>query len=394
MNGWFPRIAKDGVIISGNSGIWVTYPNGFDRQISQVGTTPCWAGVTPVYNLNDGRTMVGSTTVPVAYNDYVGSDDGLWAGVDLSGNGHIDVRSLQALVSQVPGACKPQLAGGHLGYLTPFQTDASGIRLLIIDGAQAASGVIVDWKWERTGRFYVYLVATGTYTRALICEGRYCSINNEEYPIVVFLGPNDEKWVMSGTPVDGVFVRPLNSPFGYRISGDLYDPDARVIHGQLKVVGSTANGVLRHEVIDFNAPRTDLRVSITPPDPTPEPPEPEPPDPPDPEPPDPPDPTPPDPEPEPTPPTRTLMLYVDLNNTSFSALKCEEIDNGNGTVSLKIVGVPDDRNLLCKTPGGAWETRPLSSAGGPWESFHKATNGMLVADRESVHFIIPCAEVK
>jgi hypothetical protein len=109
------------------------------------------------------------------------------------------------------------------------------------------------------------------------------------------------------------------------------------------------------------------------------------------------------PEPPPIPipkpePKETLMLYVELEpNDALKAEVCERIDNGNGTVSLKSVNRTEEP-IVCLTPDGNLEWRPIDHAGSPWESFFLAGSNTLVAEREldgkRVAYLRLCAEVK
>lgn len=86
------------------------------------------------------------------------------------------------------------------------------------------------------------------------------------------------------------------------------------------------------------------------------------------------------PEPIPNPSGDKPVIYVDALTPEppLQSLPCEVLDNGNGTISLGVPGRPEVR---CLTPKAVWETRPLSSQGGPWETFVKGSTG-LIAERE------------
>lgn len=266
MNGWFPRIRFDGTIASGNAGIWISPFDGSSPfQASSVGLMPVWAGIALVFNRNDGTSCVGGVDIPAAYNAYQGSDVALWAGAISAGAGRVDVYENATLTRSIPAACCPRFGGAQLAYLTPFQPTTGNIRSLVIDDVVAHSDAILDVQLEVTGAFYVYLTATGTYTRQIKdASGVPVDILPEEFPIVAFLGPGDVPWMVTGTPTSGTFVRPVYSPFGYRITGDLYFPDARMQGAQLRVVGSGSDGAPRSVLIDFNAPRLDLRLVLPP----------------------------------------------------------------------------------------------------------------------------------
>jgi hypothetical protein len=85
------------------------------------------------------------------------------------------------------------------------------------------------------------------------------------------------------------------------------------------------------------------------------------------------------------------MLYIDLRQANLAAEKCEEIDNGNGTISCR----KTNGKIFCVTDTGAIEER--DSPGGPFESFYKTTSA-LVADRpwggKQRAYLLPYAEVK
>ena len=270
MNGWFPKLRADGVIASGNAGIWRTPLVGTAAQLSPVGTGPVWASSALVYNRNDNTTQVGNggadggwgAVLPIAFNDYVGSDIGQWAGFLSVGTGEIHRYKGPTLMDAISGACAPRFYGGAFGYLQPFQPGPGNQRQLIVDGILRASGVIIDWTADRGGRFFVYTRATGTYTKAIIdSKGNDCTIRRQadESPLVAFFGPGDLPWIVSVTPESGTFVRMIYSAGGYVIQGDLYYPDARMMGDRLHVVGSLGNGTPREIWIDFTAPTVDLR---------------------------------------------------------------------------------------------------------------------------------------
>lgn len=268
MNGWFPKLDAAGRIASGNSGIWLTDAAG-SRQVSPVGTGPVWAGAALAFNRNDGTTDVGGAVVPTAYNDMVGADDGRWAGFVGVGAGRVDVyRGASLLGPPAAGICAPRFGGSRFAYLAPFQPDPSGQRNLVLDNAVVASGVIMDAQLSRGGEFYVYLTATGKYTRQVFDAGGPVGIRDDEAPLVAFVGPGGEPWMLSGAG-EFAFVRPLRSPLGYLIEGDLYYPDARMLDGRLRVVASLRDGTPRFDTwIDFTAPRRDLRATAPVPIPT------------------------------------------------------------------------------------------------------------------------------
>lgn len=264
MNAWFPQLRADGLIASGNDGIWITDAVG-SKQLSLGGTNPVWAAGAIVFNLKDGTTYVGGDVVPVGYNEYRGADDGRWAGFIGVGDGRTDVYSGSTRIASEPNICVPRFGGSRFAYLTPYQ---SRMRNLVVDNVIVTSGLIMEVQMSRGGEFYVYQVATGTYTRQIFNDtNQSVSIRDDETPLIAFIGPNREQWMVSNTQ-DGAFVRPLNSPIGYLIEGDLYYPDARMLDGKLCVVASFSNGTPRFdEWIDFNSPRRDLR-QVTPVQPT------------------------------------------------------------------------------------------------------------------------------
>lgn len=256
MNAWFPRLNAAGVIASGNAGIWLTDAAG-SRQVSPIGIGPVWAGSTLIFNRNDDKsTDVGGVIVPAAFNDYRGSEDDRWAGFFAPANGRTDVYRGTVLQRQIPDACAPRFGGSLFAYLTPYQ---SNTRTLMINDQPVVTDIIMDVQLSRGGEFYVYMVATGTYTRLIRNESHeVISIRNDEVPLVAFLGPNNERWLLSGTQ-GPTWVRPEKSNMGYVIDGELYYPDARMIGDRLRVVGSYSNGTPRFEEwIDFTKPRTNL----------------------------------------------------------------------------------------------------------------------------------------
>lgn len=264
MNGWFPKLRNDGVIASGNAGIWLTSLAGEPSQVSPVGIGPIWCGQQLVYNRNDGTTQVGVDKVlPIAYNDYIGCDCGQWAGFKAVGLGQVDRYNGSSLTASLPMCCAPRFYGLSFGYLTPYQPPPTNIRTLLVDGVPRASGVIIDWVADRCGGSYLYVVAVGTYGKDIYDnKGNNVTIRSQkdEAPIVNFTNPADGlPWMLSGTTDSGTFVRMIYSAGGYVIPGELFFPDARIIGSRLHVVGSLANGQPRDVWIDFSAPMVDLR---------------------------------------------------------------------------------------------------------------------------------------
>ena len=85
------------------------------------------------------------------------------------------------------------------------------------------------------------------------------------------------------------------------------------------------------------------------------------------------------------------MVFIDLGD---HAEKCHVIANGDGTESYQKVS---NGQLFCVTDTLAIEERPVSSAGGPFESFNRTSNA-IVADRPwngvQRARLFPYAEVK
>lgn len=260
MDGWFPKLDEAGRVASGSDGIWVTDAVG-PRLMSATGTGPAWAGAQLVFNASDGTTNVDGVPVPAAYNELVGADDGRWAGFHSVGAGRLDIYRGAVRIASEPGICCPRFGGGRFAYLVPFQTAQDEVRSVVLDNAVVATGRIMDVRLSRGGEFYVYLTATGTYTRQIYDQsGRAVGIRDDEVPLVAFVGPGGEPWMLTGTDA-GAFVRPVSSPLGYLITGELFYPDARMFGGRLRIVASLHDGTPRfNEWVDFSAPRTDLRV--------------------------------------------------------------------------------------------------------------------------------------
>ena len=272
---WFPRLQQYGAMLSGNAGIWLTQ-GGVSRQISPVGIGPIWAGFAPVYNLNDGRTSVNGYVIGEAGNDYSGSDDFQWALVNGSGASFFHN---QSLARHIPGAWAVKFGGSRIAYLLRV---SEHVTRLMVNDAEMARGEILTPCLSHDGAVLVYQIATGTYTRQILSEdGKVLNVRDNEAPIVAFLGPGGQPWLMTGTPDVGTLVYPAFSQDGYQITGDLYYPDARMterlvsnaideldpeaqigetVENQLRVVGSLNNGALREVWIDFAAPRVDLRL--------------------------------------------------------------------------------------------------------------------------------------
>lgn len=263
MNGWFPKFSALATIASGNAGIYVRYADGAERKMSDFGIGPVWAGPTLVYNWNDEvHTQVGGERLNIAYNDYRGSDIGEWAGVR---DGYIHRYRGTTLIQRIEGvhACNPRFGGPLFGYMTGCDNTE---KQLLIEGAIAAIGALTTWAWERNGAFHVYQVSTGTYTYEIHEPAHgVISIRPDETPIVVFIGPDGLPWMLSGTNAQAglTFVRHASlDPMGYAIHGELFNPDAIMVAGKLRVAASLSNGAPRYETIDFTKPRIDLRTAV------------------------------------------------------------------------------------------------------------------------------------
>ena len=260
MNAWYPRISRVNAVLSGNAGIWHT-ACGESVQLAAQGTSPVWAGLAPVWNLNDGRTQFNfGSTLTRAYNAYAGSDDGHWAGATNSDSGRVDIYLNASLQHQIGEATIPRFGGPWFGYLTPYQPGPTHQRKLVLNGGVKATGPILNWAISPGGEVIVYQTATGTYTRAIwSLDGKDISVRNNEDPAAAFIGPDGQPWIVTVTPDFGTLVRPAFSSMGYRIEGDLFYPDARMWNGRLRVVGSSARGELRDVWVNFDAPRQNLR---------------------------------------------------------------------------------------------------------------------------------------
>lgn len=260
MNGWFPHINYNKEIISGNADIWITPTVGDPYTIGQ-GFRSIWQGLTPVYGKNDGTTQVGKELLNTFYGQYEGSDGGNWAGFN-GGGGQIDIYQGTHLIDSIVKGCIPRFGKTYFGFLYPYQPDASGYRQLYIDDIAYADGILTEFQIGDND-VVVWQVATGTYTRQLWSKlwgvDTRIDIRDDETPRKVFAVGN-ETWMMNETHI-GTFIRPIDSPYGYIIHGDLYYPDARMIGDKLRVVGSYANGTPRFDIwIDFNTARVDLRT--------------------------------------------------------------------------------------------------------------------------------------
>lgn len=267
MNGWFPKISISEAIASGNNGIWITDILG-SRQVSSVGIGPIWAGNVLIYNRNDNTTQIGNSIIPIAYNDYVGSDDTRWAGF-VAGEGRVDYYTKLNSIGSIKTACNPRLSKDQFGYLTPYQAN---YRNLILNDKIFASGAIMDFQLGDDPSQCVWMIATGTYTRSLLTQSGKIDIRDDEAPIKVFTAPDNKPWIVTQTRIEGgvTFIRPFDSPFGYFISGILMFPSVRMINGRLRVCGSDDRGnALFNNYIDFSKPRVDLRLvgNIEPPKP-------------------------------------------------------------------------------------------------------------------------------
>lgn len=280
MNGWFPKIRADGTIASGDTSVWITPPTGAPFIAAEVGGGPVWAGSVLVFNTRQHTTNVGGVIVAGDYNERQGAEtEGWWAGATNASQGLVEIWQHTTLRQRLPTACAPRLGGDRVGYMVPFQPRAGGLRDLVIDGVIAHTDILITWAWARDGSVYVYTVGDGSVYGKIIKDhtGTAISLRPDEVSLGVFLGPDDQPWMLSGTTV-GLFVRPLYDPMGYLLDGvDI--PDCRMLGGRLRVVGSVQGQPKFDQWVDFSQPRRDLREvetvpPVEPPTTPPEPPEP------------------------------------------------------------------------------------------------------------------------
>lgn len=251
MNGWFPKINSRGEIVSGNTSIWVTSPEG-SYQIVETGGNPQWLeGRVVLYDNRVGRTstLPPSETAP-AYNTLVSNEKGEWAGWLQVGAGQVDHYKGMKLVESIPNAGMPQFGPEGLAYVENVQSDSN--RTLIYGGKSVYTGPITAYV---LGPPVVVQIATLTYDRKYVTGG------------ILTLGPRfgwptlSGNWIceQSGL-IDGLFVRPIDSFNGYYIKENLLNPDMRLVGGQLLIAASTSNGELVVKSLSLTSPRIDLRT--------------------------------------------------------------------------------------------------------------------------------------
>ena len=273
MNGWFGKLRNDAVVASGNAGIWLTYPDGRQQQISPTGIGPVWAGHVLVYSNNDNATATAWTPwaqVPfsAAFNAYVGSDCTEFAAENPDVVRFRFATTLQGLAVErlepITGACNPRFYGRSFGYLYPRQLFPDNTRALIIDGVERGPRrITIDWVPDKAGSGYVTVVGDGTTYGKLIFDQLDRNITmraqHDETPLVCFMGPDGSPWLVTGL-LEYRVVRNAYSAAGWLITGDFRDPDARMIDTRCCVVGSTGSGTQRIEWLDLNpAERVDIR---------------------------------------------------------------------------------------------------------------------------------------
>lgn len=261
MNGWFPRINRAQDVISGNSGLWLTQ-QGVSVQIAPTGTTPCWAGFAPVWNMNDGHSRFnGGHVVDRAYSEYRGRDDGYWAGAIQSGAGQVDLYENAQRVASIPGATLPRLGGGRFVFVTPYQGTTN--RSLVVDFMPRQTGAITNATISPDGSVLIYQTNYAhIWPEDKPPTGTPLNARPQETPVAAFIGPDGAPWVVCETPEAGglVLVRPAFSVFGYAVRGELYNSDWRMQGPSLRGVASSSTGMLREVTIDFTVPRQDLRL--------------------------------------------------------------------------------------------------------------------------------------
>lgn len=259
IDGWFPRLRKDGVVASGANSIWITPTAAEPFQYAIPGARPCWADDILVFNLKNGSSKVGDTIIPIEYNEYQGSNSHSWAGVIQGKVGQIDIYNNTEIMTTILGGCLPRFGGERFAYATPYQAPGN-IRDLIVNGKIVATNTIMEVAFEEHGVFYLYQIATGVYTRQILDDAsKAVNIRDDENLVAAFIGPDNRHWLVTVVNDYGVFIYPVGDTMGYRINDELLNPDVKMFGDKLRVVASHSNGEPQFNTyIDFTASRVDL----------------------------------------------------------------------------------------------------------------------------------------
>lgn len=285
MSGWFPKLNRNGDVVSGDG---VVFVNGETRG---PGNKPVWNGPGRVVASGlPGSVLIDTATgarvdVALGFNELSGEQrTGQWAGWkpgdDRQGFAAFYRGGETEPWTTAAGITAPQYSdlGSHLAYINPYQAIA---RNLICDNRPIASGPITSVSVCESA--IVWQVASGMYTYAVFgarfgADGlpgatEYLGILPWEDP-QVFDTP-EGPWVLSVTQDPGVMLRPFGSNRGYRLVGLFYYPHAAFVQGRIRIVSSSDHGAAQSMDIALTDPRVVLADQAVPPVTTP----PKPPDP-------------------------------------------------------------------------------------------------------------------
>lgn len=302
------------------------------------------------------------------------------------------------------GVAGPRSVGpdGTIAYI-PNRQVGYGLVLLNPDGSSQSLPGIAPLDVQVLGANRV-IWSGGAVGRAPVRP----ALQNAAGTVLVTVGGTD--WLVYWSEGVGLIAQPDGAPDGWIVDtrDREFNHDAKAVNGELRLTFSTTAGEGPTDIAVCRISRsavTYLREAANwtphpaewrlltgdpPPPPPVDPPQPPhppaPPKPPVPPPPAPP--TPPGPPPAPPVPRKdTRMVAYGKPLADFAS--GETVDNNNGTISIK----KPNGKFLCVTPDGAVEER--DTPGGVWESFVRASNGLIAAREKSGHsvvYVLPLVE--
>lgn len=274
MSGWFPRLNRNGDVVSGDG---VVFANGVNRG---PGNRPVWNGPSSVVASGlPGSVLIDTATgarvdVAEGFNELSAEQrTGQWAGWrpgdDRQGFAAFYRGGETEPWTTAAGITAPQYSdlGSHLAYINPYQAST---RNLICDNRPIASGPIMQVSVCESA--IVWLVATGVYTRAVF-GARFGADNlpgaSESLGILDWEEPQvfdtpEGPWVLSVTQDPGVMLRPFGSNRGHRLVGLFYYPHVAFVQGVIRIVSTDAHGTPQSTDLALTDPRVLLEPTTPP----------------------------------------------------------------------------------------------------------------------------------
>lgn len=277
--GWFPRISETGMIACGNVTVGVLLTDGRWVEVGP-GNTPLWCGsarlvwnhekLTCFASIVEGTVSDRFVLDTGGFNAMSAAENGLWYGFRPPSNVTMGDRD----------GVKRDWSGIGLVALSPDGTQTAyidrpqaNIKTLYLNNRAVVEAEVLEY--ALSNGHLVWIEATGTYTRRVravsvaapqtIIE---CSVRAWEGAARIVDTPRGP-WVVTGAQEGGLLVRPAGSSQGVLVPGEWYFPDARMLNGQIVLVGSDARGDARRADVPLSSSRMDLREAppVTPPAP-------------------------------------------------------------------------------------------------------------------------------